>query len=902
MAIQIAEYQATLDFNAEEFTKGIKDSESKLSNFADKLKSGISGAANIAAGAIGAVTAATTALVGTTVNEMSQLAATGDAIDKASQKAHMSAESYQEWDFILQHCGSDASVLQGTMKTLTSAVDKGADAFGELGINLEDLDGMAQEDIFSLVIEQLQGVEDESKRTALATELLGKGGTEMAALLNTSAEDVAAMKEQVHELGGILSDEAVSSAANFQDKLQDLTVSIQGIKNKAFAQFLPAASDFLEGLTKIFTGDDSGLELINQGINGFVDNLTDSIPKALQLGSSIILSLGQAITNNAGKLITAGADAVLSLLNDGILPMLPQLASVAVQAVQSVAESLSSSLPVLIPTITSTILEIGNVLLTDGLPVLLQATIDILSGIAEGLLSAAPILLEQLPVILQSALDFIFGSADQLISAAISLVGIICDSAPDIISGLISALPSILSTIFTTIQEQAPALLQSVMTLVQELCTQLPNTIMLIVQLLPELVGIILDTLLGDGLPALIDCTLQMIVMLCEQLPTIILEIVKILPDLIGSIISSLLALSDKMAEAGVKLFVSLVQNAPEILSKLCEAAGQLIKGVLNVIREAYSSFKSIGSDLLSKLKEGLVEKKNLIINSIKEIGKSIIDAIKGIFFGTGSSGSGGIREVGRNLIEGLISGIKEKATAAVDTVKNVASSVWSSVTDFFGIHSPSTLLAYGGRMLMEGLEQGITENSGDAVKAAESVTDALNDVFSQIGANFDIEDFADAISGNNENISSIRKQMLVYEGREDDESQGKMRKLSAELSKLEEAKNEKLLSQNDKIIGSLGAALDDFSRQNAEQFNALVNAVSVGSSLGFTPGSSNVINNGGDTTITQDYNVTIEIDHVEDYDDLVSQMKHDGNFEKMIQSMTLGKLSGKGSLDKYKY
>lgn len=58
--------------------------------------------------------------------------------------------------------------------------------------------------------------------------------------------------------------------------------------------------------------------------------------------------------------------------------------------------------------------------------------------------------------------------------------------------------------------------------------------------------------------------------------------------------------------------------------------------------------------------------------------------------------------------------------------------------------------------------------------------------------------------------------------------------------------------------------------------------------------------NHMGGTNAT--YSVNIAIDHVENYDDFVAQMKKDGKFEKMIQSMTIGRAAGRGALDKYKY
>ena len=45
-----------------------------------------------------------------------------------------------------------------------------------------------------------------------------------------------------------------------------------------------------------------------------------------------------------------------------------------------------------------------------------------------------------------------------------------------------------------------------------------------------------------------------------------------------------------------------------------------------------------------------------------------------------------------------------------------------------------------------------------------------------------------------------------------------------------------------------------------------------------------------------------INIDHVEDYNDFVNQLRNDSKFEKMIQAMTIDRIAGNSSLSKYKY
>lgn len=50
------------------------------------------------------------------------------------------------------------------------------------------------------------------------------------------------------------------------------------------------------------------------------------------------------------------------------------------------------------------------------------------------------------------------------------------------------------------------------------------------------------------------------------------------------------------------------------------------------------------------------------------------------------------------------------------------------------------------------------------------------------------------------------------------------------------------------------------------------------------------------------DINITIPIEHVEDYNDFVNQLRADRKFEKMIQDMTVNRIAGNNSLSKNKY
>ena len=58
---------------------------------------------------------------------------------------------------------------------------------------------------------------------------------------------------------------------------------------------------------------------------------------------------------------------------------------------------------------------------------------------------------------------------------------------------------------------------------------------------------------------------------------------------------------------------------------------------------------------------------------------------------------------------------------------------VFAKGCDFFGIHSPSKEMAWVGEMLVKGLSGSIEENGDEAVKAAEAMSEDIDDVMSDL-------------------------------------------------------------------------------------------------------------------------------------------------------------------------
>lgn len=290
------------------------------------------------------------------------------------------------------------------MKTLAMQAEKGSDAFKKLGISEEDVANLSQEDLFSKVIAGLQGMEEGSERTALATELLGKGGTELGALLNTSAEDTEAMRQRVHELGGVMSDEAVKAAAQFQDSLQDMGTAFDGLKRGMLSGLMPSLTTVMDGLTEIFSGNsDEGIGMVSAGVQQMVDDISAKIPDIMDVGSKIVMSLLKAISNNLPTLLKAGADAVLTITK-GLIENLPTIIASGLDVIVSLADGIAESLPELIPTIVDVMVQIALTLVNNA-DKLVAAALKLIVALGSGLIKAIPQLVKQIPQIIKAVVS-----------------------------------------------------------------------------------------------------------------------------------------------------------------------------------------------------------------------------------------------------------------------------------------------------------------------------------------------------------------------------------------------------------------------------------------------------------------------------------------------------------------
>jgi phage-related protein len=142
-------------------------------------------------------------------------------------------------------------------------------------------------------------------------------------------------------------------------------------------------------------------------------------------------------------------------------------------------------------------------------------------------------------------------------------------------------------------------------------------------------------------------------------------------------------------------------------------AMGAVGRAALSALSSAWTGIKAVVAGAFSKIAAGIRGATGAVRSAASSVVKGAVDVIHNL----------GARflQLGGNVIQGFIDGIKSKAGDIVDTIKKyVTDKIPGFVKKAFGISSPSRLFAQYGRWTIEGFVKGLISSSG-------SVTDAAN-------------------------------------------------------------------------------------------------------------------------------------------------------------------------------
>ena len=245
----------TIAINGQDAIKDIEGTTVKASGLGDKMKAGIVTAAKWGTAIVAGAAAAGAGVAKLATNS----AAAADEIDKMSQKIGLSKAGYQEWSYVLGQNGMDISSLQMGMKTLVTQMDgvvsgskTSIEMFDKLGLSVTDANGALkdQETMMNEVMLALADMPNGTEKARLATELFGRSGAELMPMLNQGSEAMVELTQRAHDLGLIMSDEAVNAGVVLGDTMDDVKKSLGMVATELGVQLMPLVQQVLNWVIK----------------------------------------------------------------------------------------------------------------------------------------------------------------------------------------------------------------------------------------------------------------------------------------------------------------------------------------------------------------------------------------------------------------------------------------------------------------------------------------------------------------------------------------------------------------------------------------------------------------------------------------------------------------------------
>lgn len=236
---------------------------------------------------------------------------TSNEIIKFSQVTGHSTDAFQEWDYVMKNFGYSMEQANGDLAALgekamdaANGAGEGAELFGLLGVSVTDSSGKlkSQEQIFNETIKALQGMEDVTKRNAIASALLSTTGEELVPVLNMTNEELQAMKDNAN----VISEEDLKKAEQFNLAWNDIKNQFNVLSTEIGIKFMPIIEKGMSFLQSILPNVTTLIDDICNawGEGGFLGVINKISPNLVPFAQDII-DIVNHIKSSIEPIITA---------------------------------------------------------------------------------------------------------------------------------------------------------------------------------------------------------------------------------------------------------------------------------------------------------------------------------------------------------------------------------------------------------------------------------------------------------------------------------------------------------------------------------------------------------------------------------------------------------------------
>lgn len=567
--------------------------------------------------------------------------------------------------------GSQAGTAIRTVLTnMAKPTDTVAAAMDNLGISITNSDGTFKSlnEIVTIMRTSFSGLTDDQK-AYYATALAGKEGMSgLLSLLNLTQAEYDALSASMNNCSGVAGETAAVMQDNLQSKIEQMGGALESLAIKLADYVIPF-------LTKL-------VEKITSAIDAFT-NLSPGVQKAVLVIGGIVAAAGPVLIV-VGKIISAIGT---------IMTIMPKVAGV-IKVVKAAVMGLNTTMlanPIFLIIAAIAALVAAFIYLWNNCEGFRQFWIDLWENIKqvaivvwEAIKNFFVAVWEAIKSVFQTVFEVIktlvttyFNLYKAVIETVINVIKTVIQTAWNFIKGIFETVFNVIKTIVMTYFNVYKTIIQTVMTVIQTVISTIWNTI---------------KTVITTMLTAI---------------QTVFSTIWNAIKTIVQAVVSGIKAFITGDFE-GVKNAITTIMNT-----------------IKNTISTVWNTIKNAVSTVLSTIKNAVSNVFTKIKTAISGAMSNIFDTIKGGFEKAVGYITGLASKAftwGKDLVMGIVNGIKSCINAVGDAVKSVADKITSFL--HFSVPDEGPLTEYESWMpdFMQGLAKGIEGSRGLIEKAVSGV------------------------------------------------------------------------------------------------------------------------------------------------------------------------------------
>ena len=531
-----------------------------------------------------------------------------------------------------------------------------------------------------------------------------------------------AVVSQIPDLAAAIVPAVLSAGQSILEQARDavLDFDFEGMAEKV----VETITDFISG-----DGLRSFLGCLVDIFTGIVNGISSMLPTLLPALVELIAYTVTTLIDQLPALLDCALQLIMGLA-DGILAALPVLIEALPEVISSIVQFLISAVPQIVDAGIELLMALVDALpviidaLVDALPQIIEATVTALIAAAPQIVEAGIKLLgalvEAIPVIVVELAK----AVPDIITAIIDVLA----ELPDLIGEVFAEIVTDLVEWGTDMGGKAQELITQLCTKVSNVLRNLPgqiwthlvNAVTRVVQwgqqmlsnastamsnLLSKVNGIIQElpgkiwTHLVNAVNKVIAWGQQMLSNASTAMSNMLSKVNGIIQELPGKIWTHLVNTVNKVVAWGQQMVSNASTAASNMLSKVSSTLQQLPGKVWDYLSQAAQKVVSWGTELASKG-----------ASAAKSLFDSVVDGLKSL--------PDEIKSIGSDIVSGLWNGISSGWDWLKNKVSSLATSLLDAAKDALDINSPSKEFADEvGRWIMPGVGKGLDESMPATLK-----------------------------------------------------------------------------------------------------------------------------------------------------------------------------------------